>query len=311
MAARHPHPAALPPPPAVADENLASILPACDAPDLIERTLQALHRARAVEFALQGGAATQAEVVRHRQYLAVVEAQSAVSTPYASPTNVQLAAQMQQMQHEIQQQMQQQTQQQTQQMQQHAQQMQQHAQQMQQQQHMELVRQLNAWCYRLDDPVRHFPNAAGQPISRYFPATCGALDALNLNNSKACLQYYGLQQHGTAVERRRRLAEHLGVKMVHPFRALEDRLEAMEGRQLRADARHRNYSALNGADFLVSFPNNNGDPAPQSFPGTLQDLFDLSDDAILELNAHYGLEGGDVRRLALFLGVASRVTHVV
>jgi TolA-binding protein len=237
--------------------------------------------------------------------------QAAVGTPYATPTNEQLAAQMQQMQQQLQQQMQQMQQQMQQQLQQQMQQMQQQMQQMQQQQQVEHVRQSNAWCYRLDDPVRHFPNAAGQPVSQCFPETFGALVALNSNNSRTCLQYYGLQQHGTAIERRRRLAEHLGVKLVHPLRALEDRLEGIDGRQRRADARHRNYAALDGADALVAFPNEDGDPAPQSFPGTLQELLHLSDADLMELSAHYGIEGGKVRKLALFLGVASRFTQVV
>jgi hypothetical protein len=100
MAAHHAHAAALLPPPAVADEHLGSILPACDAPDPTERSSQALNRARAVELAanMQGGAATREEVIRNRHFLAVMEAHTAVGTPYASPTNQQLAAQMQQMQ---------------------------------------------------------------------------------------------------------------------------------------------------------------------------------------------------------------------
>jgi flagellar biosynthesis GTPase FlhF len=256
-----------------------------------------------VEYAaiMPGGKATQVDVVRHRQYLAHMEANSAAGTLYASPTNPQLAAQMQQ----IQQQIRKQTEQIQQQIQQLQQQMQQ---QQQQQQHMEVVSLSNALCYRLEEPVRHFPNAAGQPAPHCIPATFGALDALNSNNSRTCLQYYGLEQHGTAIECRRRLAEHLGVILEHSLRALENKLEGMARRQRRADAWHRNYSALDGTDFLVSFPNDNGDPAPQSFPRTLQALLDLSDDDLLELNAHYGLEGGNMRRLGLFLGVASRFT---
>jgi Protein of unknown function (DUF3294) len=203
------------------------------------------------------------------------------------PTHDQVVAQMQKMQQQMQQQMQQ---------------------NMQQMEDVVLAHLSNVWCYRLEEPIKHFPNAAGQPAPHCIPATLGALDALNSNNSRTCLQYYGLQGNGTVVERRRRLAEHLGVKLVHPSQAQEDRLQGIDCRQRRADAWHRNYSALDGTDFLVSFPNDNGDPAPQSFPRTLQALLDLSDDDLVELNAHYELEGGNVRRLWLFLGVASRFT---
>jgi hypothetical protein len=89
------------------------------------------------------------------------------------------------------------------------------------------------------------------------------------------LQYYGLEQHGNAIERRRHLAKNLGVKLVHPFWAQEDRLEALDGCQRRADTRLRNSSALDGADFVVAFSKGDGDHAPQSLPGSLQDLFEM------------------------------------
>jgi Protein of unknown function (DUF3294) len=214
-----------------------------------------------------------------------------------SPTNDQLVTQMQKIQQQMQQHLQ------------HLQHLQHMQQQMQQQLQVGSAWLWNAWCYRLEEPIKHFANAAGQQVPQCLPATFGALDALNSNNCTTCLQYYGLPQHGTAIERRRRLAEHLGVNLNHHFRVQEDKLEAMCCRQRRAEVQFKNSSALDGADVLFAFPNDNGDPAPQSFPRTLQDLFDLSDHDLMELNNHYGLEeGGTMRRLALFLGVESRLT---
>jgi hypothetical protein len=280
--------APLPPPPSVANENLKRMLPPCAAQDPTERWSAARKRSRLVEFAHDNdGTATAGEVALHRQYLALAEARSVVGTPYAAPTNTQLAAQMQHMHLEMQQQMQQ-------------------MRQMQQQQH---VQQMNAWSYRPEDPVASFPNNAMDPAPACFPGTFQALKTLTADNSKTCLQYYGLQWNGTADARRRRLATHLGVRLrSNVFQALEDRLHGLDRHQKRSEARQRNFATWNATDAIVPFLNDAHGPLPASFPATKQGLLDLSDHDLNELNAYYGIEGGDKRELGHFLGVPSRLT---
>ena len=288
----------LPPPPSVANEHLKRMLPPCTAPEPTERWSAARKRSRHVECAHDNdGTATTDEVVLHRQYLALVEARSVAGTPYAAPTNTQLAAQMQQMQQQIQQQMQQQIQQ----------QMQQQMQQIQQQMQQMHVRQMNAWSYRATDVVANFPNNAMEPAPGCFPSTFEALKCLNSSNCGACLQYYGLPRSGSLDARRHRLATHLGVRLDNNvFQALEDRLDGLDRHQQRSEARQRNFGTWQAGDAIVPFRNDAGDPLPASFPATQQDLLDLPEDDLNELNSYYGIDGGGKRKLAHFLGVPSR-----
>jgi hypothetical protein len=107
--------------------------------------------------------------------------------------------------------------------------------------------------------------------------------------------------------RRRRLAAHLGVRLHNNvFQGLEDRLHGLERHQQRSEARQRNFSTWNATDAIVPFLNDAGDPLPGSFPATQQGLLDLLDQGLNELNSYYGIDGGDKRKLAHFLGVPSR-----
>jgi hypothetical protein len=292
--------APLPPPPSVANENLKRLLPPWTAPDPTQLWSTARKRLRLVEFAHDiDGTATAGEVALHHQYMALVEARLVAGTPYAAPTKTQLAAQMQQMQQQMQQmqQMEQQTQQQMQQMQRQT------LKQMQKQH----VHKMNAWSYRPEDPVANFPNDATEPAPACFPDTVELIKTLSFASSGTCLQYYGLSVNGTVEERRRRLAAHLGVRLHdNVFQALEDRLLGLDRHQQRSEARLRNFAAWNANDAIIPFLNDADDPLPGSFPATKQGLFDLPDHDLTELNAYYGIEGGDKRGLAHFLGVPSR-----
>jgi type II secretory pathway component PulJ len=207
--------------------------------------------------------------------------------------------QMQQMQQQVQQQMQQ-----TQQMQQQMQQMQQQMQQMQKHQH---VQQMNAWSYRPEDPVEYFPNHAMETAPACFPGTVEALETLSYPNCNICLQYYGVPRYGNVDERRHSLATHLGVRLRNNvFQALEERLDGSDRRQQRSEARQRNFATWHATDAIVPFPNDAGEPLPASFPETQQGLMDLPDQDLDELNSYYGIDGGDKRKLAHFLGVSSR-----
>jgi exonuclease VII large subunit len=113
-------------------------------------------------------------------------------TPYAEPTDAQLAAQMQKMQQQMQQmqqQMQKQMQQTQQQMQQTQQQMQQQMQQQIEKQHMQ---QMNAWSYRPEDPLANFLNEAMEPAPACLPDPFEALKTLSFASSGTCLRYYGV-----------------------------------------------------------------------------------------------------------------------
>jgi hypothetical protein len=96
-------------PPSVANENRKRMLPPCTAaPDPMQRSSAARKRSRHVELAHGNDrTATAGEGVLHHQNLALVEARSVAGTPYAEPTDAQLAAQMQQMQEQMQQMLQQ------------------------------------------------------------------------------------------------------------------------------------------------------------------------------------------------------------
>jgi hypothetical protein len=301
--------APLPPPPSVANENLKRLLSPWTAPDPTQLWSAARKRLRLVEFAHDiDGMATAGEVALHHQYMALVEARLVAGTPearlvagtpHAGPTNAQLAAQMQQMQQQMQkmQQMEQQTQQ----------QMLQQMQQMQQQMLKQHVQQMNAWSYMPEDPVANFPNDAMEPAPACLPNTVEAFKTLSFASSGTCLQYYGLPVNITAEERRRRLAAHLGVRLHdNVFEALEDSLLGLDRHQQRLEARLRNFAAWNANDAIIPFLNDADDPLPGSFPATKQGLFDLPDHDLTELNAYYGIDGGDKRGLAHFLGVPSR-----
>jgi hypothetical protein len=286
--------APLPPPPSVANDDLKRMLLPCTVPDPTQRLWAALKTSRHVEFAHDhDGTATAGEVAIHHQYLALVEAQSVAGTPYAAPTNMQLAAQMQHMQQQTQQQMQQ---------------MQQQMQQQTQKQH---VRQMNAWSYRPEDPVANFPNDAMEPAPACLPDSFQALKTLRFASSGSCLQHYGLPLSGTVEARRRRLAAHLGVRLHNNvFQALEDRLHGLDRHYQRSEARLRNFATWNATDAIVPFLNDAGDPLPASFPATQQGLLDLPDQGLNELNSYYGIDGGDKRKLAHFLGVPSRNINI-
>jgi hypothetical protein len=218
-----------------------------------------------------------------------VEAQSVAGTPYAGPTNTQLAAQMQHMQQQTQQQMQ----------------------QMQQQMQKQHVRQMNAWSYRPEDPVASFPNDAMEPAPAYLPESFEALKSLNYASAGACLQYYGLPRNGNVDARRGSLAAHLGVRLQNNvFQAVEDRLRGLDRHQQRSEARQRNFAFWNATDAIVPFLNDAGNPLPASFPATKQGLLDLPDQGLNELNSYYSIDGGDKRNLAHFLGVRSRNINI-
>jgi hypothetical protein len=293
--------APLPPPPQVANNDLQRVLPPCAGQDPAERWLAAWKRSRLVESAHDtSGTATAGEVALHRQYLALAEAQSVVGTPYAAPTNTQLAAQMQQMQQQIHQQIEQTQQQIQQQIEQTQQQTQKQMQQMQQQ-------QMNAWSYRPEDPVAVVLNHASQPAPACFPKTFEALQTLSAANIDICLQYYGLSRSAGVDARRRRLATHLGVRLrKNVFQVLEDRLNKLDCHQKRSEARQRNFATWDATDAIVPFPNDADDPLPASFPATQQGLLDLPDQDVIALGAYYGINGGNKRKLAHFLGVPSR-----
>jgi hypothetical protein len=303
--------ASLPPPPSVANDNLKRMLPPCTGPDPTLRLSVARKRLRHVEFAHDNdGTATADEVALRHQYMALVEARSVAGTPHAAPTKTQLAAQMQLMQQQMQQmqQTEQQTQQQMQQMQQQMQQMQQQIQQQMQKQH---VQQMNAWSYKPEDPVANFPNDAMEPAPACLPDTFEALRTLSFASSGTCLQYYGLERNGTVDARRCRLATHLGVRLhTNVFQALEDRLRGLDRHQQRSEARQRNLTSWNATDAIVPFLNDAGDPLPASFPATQQGLLDFPDQGLNELYSYYGIDGGDKRKLAHFLGVPSRNFNV-
>ena len=169
------------------------------------------------------------------------------------------------------------------------------------------MRQMNAWSYRATDVVANFPNNAMEPAPGCFPSTFEALKCLNSSNCGTCLQYYGLPRSGSLGARRHRLATHLGVRLDNNvFQALDDRLDRLDRHQQRSEARQRNFGTWQAGDAIVPFRNDAGDPLPASFPATQQGLLDLPDDALNELTSYYGIDGGDKRKLAHFLGVPSR-----
>ena len=166
---------------------------------------------------------------------------------------------------------------------------------------------MNGWSYRATDVVANFPNNAMEPAPGCFPSTFEALKCLNSSNCGTCLQYYGLPRSGSLGARRDRLATHLGVRLDNNvFQALEDRLDRLDRHQQRSEARQRNFGTWLATDAIVPFRNDAGDPLPASFPATQQDLLDLPEDVLNELNSYYGMDGGDKRKLAHFLGVPSR-----
>jgi DNA-binding transcriptional MerR regulator len=303
--------APLPPPPSVANDNLKRLLPPCTAQDPTLLWSAAWKRLRNVEFAHDNdGTATAGEVALHHQYVALVEARLVAGSPYSAPTDTQLAAQMQKMHQQMQQQMQQmqQMEQQTQQqMQQMQQQMQKQLQQTQQQMQKQHVQQMNVWSYRPEDPVANFPSDGMEPAPACFPDTVEALKTLSYVSSGTCLQYYGLPLNGNVDARRGRLAAHLGVRLHNNvFQTLEDRLRGLDRQQQRSEARQRNFATWNATDAIVPFLNDAGDPLPASFPATKQGMLDLPDQGLNELYSYYGIDGGDMRKLAHFLGVPSR-----
>jgi hypothetical protein len=179
-------------------------------------------------------------------------------------------------------------------------------------QHMQMqhVHKMNAWSYRPEDPVANFPNDAMEPAPACFPDKFEALLTLSFASSGKCLQYYGLPLNKTVEARRCRLAAHLGVRLhTHVFQALEDRPRGLDRHQQLLEARLRNFATWNATDAIVPFLNDADDPLPGSIPATKQGLFDLPDHDLTELNAYYGIEGGDKRGLAHFLGVPSRPTY--
>jgi outer membrane murein-binding lipoprotein Lpp len=96
---------------------------------------------------------------------------------------------------------------------------------------------------------------------------------------------------------------------------LEADMQVVNRRLSAAEARHQNRSAMNPADALSPVPQGAA-PVPAVFPGTRQDLVDMTASSINVLLAYYELsEAGHTdekrSRLSLHLGLRLRPSEVV
>jgi hypothetical protein len=202
-------------------------LPPCTSADTDVRASDAWERERIVRSLFAVGAATSNELVQTSLFAKTCLTSAAVGSPYAEPTNEQMAAQVQQLVTQVQQMQQQQTQQFTAQTQQVAALTQQVAaltQQtalmnesmtgMSQRLHRLEVRQENAMAQENEDAILPILRGAAD-VPAVFPESRGDLISLCGSNVVTLLNFYELPTGGNVKERRRRLARYVGVQIVY------------------------------------------------------------------------------------------------
>jgi hypothetical protein len=225
--------------PLIADSGAP--LPPCTSADTDVRASDAWERERIVRSQFAVGAATSNELVQTSLFAKTCLTSAAVGSPYAEPTNEQMAAQVQQLVTEGQQlvtQVQQMQQQQTQQFTALTQQVTALTQQvtaltqqvtaltqqtalmnesmtgMSQRLHRLEVRQENAMAQENEDAILPILRGAAD-VPAVFPESRGDLISLCESNIVTLLNFYELPTGGNVIERRRRLARYVGVQIVY------------------------------------------------------------------------------------------------
>jgi hypothetical protein len=202
-------------------------LPPCTSADTDVRASDAWERERIVRSLFAVGAATSNELVQTSLFAKTCLTSAAVGSPYAEPTNEQMAAQVQQLVTQGQQlvtQVQQMQQQQTQQFTALTQQVAALTQQtalmnesmtgMSQRLHRLEVRQENAMAQENEDTILPILRGAAD-VPAVFPESRGDLISLCGSNVVTLLNFYELPTGGNVKERRRRLARYVGVQIVY------------------------------------------------------------------------------------------------